>query len=126
MYGAHVSLMKRYLGPGFGGKPLPLSYERLTRKSKIDETPDTWEDDEIAGHRVRKGVDEFLTKWKGFVDEEAQWLPVENFVFHYSSQLVRYAKAKGLGKIPFLKKLGEVEGERDLFDAVPPRARAAE
>ena len=125
-YGAHVSLMKRYLGPGFGGKPLPLSYERLTRKSKIDETPDTWEIDEIVGHRVKRGVDEFLTKWKGFGDEEAQWLPVENFVFHYSSELVRYAKAKGLGNIPVLQKLSEVEGERDMVDAGPWRPRAAE
>ena len=50
------------------------------------------------GHRVKRGVEEFLTKWKGFRDEEAQWLPVENFVFHYSSGLVRYATAKGLGK----------------------------
>ena len=47
-------------------------------------------------------MDEFLTKLKGFADEEAQWLPVENFGFHYSSELVRYAKAKGLCKIPVL------------------------
>ena len=59
-YRAHVSLMKRYLGPGFGWKPLPFHYEFLTRKSKIDETPDTWEIDEIVGHRIKRGVDELL------------------------------------------------------------------
>ena len=105
---------------------MPLSYERLTRKSKIDETPDTWEIDEIVGHWVKRGVDELFTKWKGFGDEEAQWSPVENFVFHYSSELVRYAKAKGLGNIPVLQKLSEVEGERDMVDAGPWRPRAAE
>ena len=52
-YGAQASLMKRYLGPGFGGKPLPLSYERLTRRSKVDDTPDTWEIDEIVVHRIK-------------------------------------------------------------------------
>ena len=103
---------------------MPLSYERLTRKSQIDETQDTWDIDEIVGHRVKRGVDEFLTKWKGF--GEAQWLPVENFVFHYSSELVRYAKAKGLRNIPVMQKLSEVEGKRDMVDAVPGMLRAAE
>ena len=78
------------------------------------------------GHRFKRGVDEFLRRWKGFGDEEVQWLPVENFVFHYSSELVRYAKAKGLGNIPVLQKLTEVEGERDMVDAVPWMPRAAE
>ena len=105
---------------------MPLSYKRLTRKSKIDETPDTWEIDEIVGHRVQRGVDKFLTKWKGFGDEEAQWLPVENFVFHYSSELVRYAKAKWLGNIPVLQKLSEVGGEREMVNAVPGIPRAAD
>ena len=105
---------------------MPLSYELVTRKSKIDGTPDTWEIDETVGHRVKLGVDEFLTKWKGFGDEEAQWLPVENFLFHYRSELVRYAKAKGLGNIPVLQKLSELESERDMVDAVPWRPRAAE
>ena len=59
-------------------------------------------------------------------DEEAQWLPVENFVLHYSSDLVRYAKANGLGIIPVLQKLSEVEGERDKVDAGPWRPRADE
>ena len=40
--------------------------------------------------------------------------------------VVRYAKAKGLGNIPVLQKLREVEGERDMVDAVPERPRAAE
>ena len=47
-------------------------------------------------------------------------------MFHYSSELVRYAKAKGLGNIPVLQKISEVEGERDMVDAVPWRSRAAE
>ena len=53
-------------------------------------------------------------------------MPVGNFVFHYSSELVRYAKAKGLGNLPVLQKLSEVEGERDMVDAGPWRPRAAE
>ena len=47
-------------------------------------------------------------------------------MFHYSSELVRYANAKGLGNIPVLQKLSEVEGERDMVDVVPGRLRAAE
>ena len=47
-------------------------------------------------------------------------------MFHYFSQLVRYAKDKGLGNIPVLQKLSEVDGERDLVDAAPGRPRAAE
>ena len=47
-------------------------------------------------------------------------------MFHYSSELVRYAKAKGLGNIPVLQKLSEVEGERDMMHAVPGRPRADE
>ena len=78
------------------------------------------------GHRFKRGVEELLTKWKGFGDEETQWLPVENLVFHYSSELVRYAKAKGLGNIPVLQKLSELEGERGMVEAGPWRPRAAE
>ena len=47
-------------------------------------------------------------------------------MFHYSSELVRYAKAKGLGNIPVLRKLSKVEGERDLVDAAPGRPLDAE
>ena len=71
-------------------------------------------------------VDELLTKWRGFGDEEAQCLPVENFLFHYSSEFVCHAKEKGLGNIPVLQNLSEVEGDRELVDAVPWRPRAAE
>ena len=107
-------------------KPLPLSYERLTRQCKVDGTPDTWNIDEIVGHRIKKGVHQFLTKWKGFEEEENQWLPVENFVFHYSSELVRYVKEKGLGGIPVQQKLSEVVGERDMIEAAPRGALPAE
>ena len=71
-------------------------------------------------------MDEFWTDWKEFGDEEAQWLPVENFLFHYSSELVRSAKAKGLGNIPVLQLVSEVEVERELVDAAPGRPRADE
>ena len=47
-------------------------------------------------------------------------------MFHYSSELVRYAKAKGLGNIPVLQKLNEVEGEHDLVDAAPGKPPADE
>ena len=47
-------------------------------------------------------------------------------MFHSSSELVRYAKSKGLGNIPVLQKLSEVEGEREMVGAVPGRPRAAE
>ena len=53
-------------------------------------------------------------------------MPVENFVFHYSSDLIPYAEAKGLGNIPVLQKLSEVEDERDMVDTGPCRPRAAE
>ena len=105
---------------------MPLFYERLTRNPKIGKTPDTSEIDEILGHRVKRVVEEVWTKWKGCGDEEAQWLKAENFVFHYRSELVRCATAKGLGNIPVLHKLSEVEGERDLVDAAPGRPRADE
>ena len=47
-------------------------------------------------------------------------------MFHYSSELVRYAKSKGLGNIPVLQKLSEVEGECDMVDAAPGRPRATD
>ena len=45
-------------------------------------------------------------------------------MFHYSSELVRYVKEKGLGDIPLLQNLSGVEGERDMIEAAPKgRAR---
>ena len=67
-----------------------------------------------------------MKKWKGFGEEENQWLPVKNFVFHYSSELVRYVKEKGLGAIPVLQNLSGAEGERDMIEAAPRGALPAE
>ena len=69
------------------------------------------------GIELRRGTTVLYKKWKGFVEEENQWLPVENFVFHYSSELVRYVKEKGLGDTPVLQQLSEVEGEPDMIEA---------
>ena len=113
---------KRYLGPVFGGKPLPLSYERLTRKSKVDDIPDTWEIEEIVGYRMRKGLQQFWTKWISFVKKKNQWLAVERFVVHYSSENVRHVQEKVLCDIPVLQR----PIERDKIEAAQRGARTAE
>ena len=67
-------------------------------------------------HRVRKGVVEFLTLWKGYPQEEATWEPVGKFFHRYASELVKYANENGLGECPVLKYLSsEPDG------GVPPR-----
>ena len=42
-------------------------------------------------------------------------------MFHYSTELVRHVKEKGLGDITVLQNLSGVEGERDMIEAARTR-----
>ena len=78
------------------GKPTPLYYY-----SAVDEAleEDFWPVKEILGHRVKKGVWEFLTSWEGCPSSEDSWEPVPHFFTGYFRPLIKYNKTRRLNVI---------------------------
>ena len=64
------------------------------------------------------GKYQFLTRWKGFREEDDTWEPLSNFFHRYSSDLVKYAQVYGLSYLPVLQVL---RAEPDQVDSPRPK-----
>jgi len=109
---AHVCVKTSY-EQGFGSRPVPLSFEKLSKKVRLEVSEEDYEVDTILGHRVTRGVFEFKTKWKGVPESEADWQPVGSFVDKYCVELVKYARDKNLLDISVLRHLSADVGVYD-------------
>ena len=93
---AHRSFLKIYPYEDMIGEPLPMFYHQRT-VSDVEATPDEWVVERILGHKEDPpGNKLFLTRWKGFGEEDDTWEPVGNFIHRYASDFVKYCKDKGL------------------------------
>lgn len=121
---AHASMMKDSYDPGFGAPVATLSYVGFSKRAKIDDNQGLpeYEADCILQHRVRSGEYQFLTRWKGYREEDDTWEPLSNFFHRYSSDLVKYAQEHGLSHLPVLQVL---RAEPDQVDLPRPRPGAA-
>jgi len=64
--------------------------KRRPAKKKQDEE-NTYEVDNILGHRGSQGAYEYLVKWKGYTMADSSWVPANDF---HSTQCIRdYWKA---------------------------------
>ena len=64
----HVSRLKKFTGP------------RRPEKEETTERTDEYEVERILDHRLRKGKEEFLIKWKGYSEKECSWEPRDNLI----------------------------------------------
>ena len=117
-FSGHSSWIKRYWGPVYGGRRIPLAHEKVSRTATAENGEKEYEFERILEHRVKKGVVEFLTLWKGYPQEDATWVPIGKFFHRYSSDLVKYAKENGLDTWPVLRFLSSEPG-----DTQPPPRR---
>lgn len=101
----HMSCIRRYLGPIYGGKKVDLAYSKVSRQSVLETGDKEYEVERILKHRWVKGEPEFLTAWKGYPIEEAGWEPLGSFIHRYSSDLVVYAQEHDMMGLPILKHL---------------------
>ena len=107
---AHRIFLKPDLEDKVYGKPL----EHFFHKRVVQDTegfPDEWIVERILGHRKVSGKWQFLTKWEGFHEKDAQWEPVGSFIHRYSAELVRYCKERGLinNVIDYLSPVADVD-----------------
>jgi len=116
-FGAYVANMKDNYDQGFGFQPVPLSYEKVSRRARLEVEEEDYEVDAILGHREIGRVMEFKTKWKGVPESEASWQPVNNFVMKYCVELVKYAKDHNLLDISVLRFLRTEEGVHEGLGA---------
>ena len=101
----HVSSMKRFFGPIYGGRRVPLAFSRVAKESLQESGEREWVVEKILKHKTVSGELQFLTAWKGFPEEEASWEPLGSFIHRYSSDFVEYAKGHGLYDLPLLHHL---------------------
>ena len=88
--------LKEYVEDKWNGRPVPLFFHKRTVVDP-DAAPDEWIVDKILNHRSNgKGGYEFLTHFQGTEEHEATWEPLNSFFHRYSSDLIKYCKAKGL------------------------------
>jgi len=109
----HASWIKRYWGPVYGGRRIPLAHEKVSRPSTAENGEQEYGVEKIMKHRTYRGELQFLTRWKGFREEDDSWEPVKSFIHRYNSELVKYVKDQGLGYVPVLDYLSsEPSGPR--------------
>ena len=101
----HMSCIRRYLGPIYGGKIVELAYSKVSKQSVLESGNREYEVERNLKHKWVKGEPEFLIAWKGYPIDEAGWQPLGSFIHRYSSDLVTYAQEHGLMDLPILKQL---------------------
>ena len=84
-----------------------------------------YEADCILQHRLRSGEYQFLSRWKGYREEEEIWEPLSNFFHRYFSDLVKYAQEHGLSHLPVLRVLTTEPDQVDLPGPKSADARKA-
>ena len=123
----HSSMKKEFYDSGFGPPFATLSNFGFSKRDNMDDNqglPD-FEADCILQHRVRSGEYQFLTRWKGYREEDDTWEPLSNFFHRYSSDLVKYAQEHGLSHLPVLQVLRAEPDEVDLSRPKPGAGRQA-
>ena len=101
----HVSYMKKFFGPVYGGRQVPLAYSKVVRDNRRETGEHEFIVEKILKHKTQDGVLQFYTKWKDYPEEEASWEPIGNFIHRYSSDFVEYAREHGLIDLPLLRHL---------------------
>ena len=89
----HQSQMAEHHEP-LVGKPWPINYTK-TRALDDDEdhlAPDEWEVQEVLRHRQMGGKWQFLTWWKGFSKEDANWEPASSFLPRFNVDWAAYCR----------------------------------
>ena len=68
----HSSWIKRYWGPVYGGRRIPLTHEKVSRTATAENGEKEYEVDHILKHKMEKEVLKFLTLWKRYLREYAR------------------------------------------------------
>ena len=87
--------LKAYQEDVPSGKSFPLYFFQRT-ESDVEASPEEWEVEFVAKHRVVGDKIEFLPKWKGYPLEESVWEPVGNFFHRYAAPLIDYCRRHGV------------------------------
>ena len=117
IWDVHMDSLKAYVEDDLMGTSVPLYFHKGTTKSTV--LGDTEEEVQcIRKHRLKDGVMEFLTLWKGAASAEETWEPASTFVQSFSpvwlEYLVNHKLETNLAK--FLG--GEREGDPDMVERV--------
>jgi transposase InsO family protein len=84
----HMERFKPYLPPN-NRRAIPFHY--FKPQPKLPET-DTYIVDKIVDYRVKKGIQQWRIRWRGYGEEEDTWAPARNFVGYIQSDWKRWNK----------------------------------
>ena len=100
-----------------------MAHEKVSRPSTVENGEQEYDVEKIVKHRTHRGELQFLSRWKGFREEDDSWEPVKSFIHRYNSELVKYVKNHDMGYVPVLNYLSTEPVEATGPKPPKPRRR---